>query len=101
MKNGKGRRIVALITVGVLISMYGLTIVFAIMAKPYANRLFVVSIFASLIIPVLVYVYLLLQKLFVNKDKDSIRLYQRKKIKKEIEKMANSMGNEDDTDSEK
>lgn len=88
MKNGKLKRIMAIVGIAVLLSLYIITLVAAIMAKPYAHSFFVASIFCSFVVPVLIYAFLLIGKAFGIKEKDSVRLSQLRRIKKELKNMA-------------
>ena len=87
MKNGKLKRIMAIAGIVALLSLYIVTFVAAIMAKPYAHGFFVASIFCSLAVPVLIYAFLLISKAFGKKDSNSVRLSQVGRIKKELKNM--------------
>lgn len=65
----KGQRIAALVVVILLLSMYVLTFVLAIFAKPGANRMFLASLLCTIIIPVILYVTMwLMRKMGENKE---------------------------------
>lgn len=86
-KNSKLKRIVALIGVVILFALYLITLVAAITAKPYANRLFVASVFCSLAVPVLIYGILLVSKVFGKKEGEmSLREFRKaqKEMKAEV-----------------
>ena len=83
MKTGKGKRIVALAGVIILAGLYVLTLISAVLAKPYAHGLFLASVFSSFIIPVLIYGFLVVTKAFGKKEGElTMREYH--KIKKEM-----------------
>lgn len=105
MKKGKAKQIFAIIGIVILLGFYVATFVTAIMAKPYAHQMFIASIFCSLVIPVLIYAFLLMGKAFGRKEKNGVSLGQLRRMKKQMSKMPDEetkndkknedMGNED------
>lgn len=84
-KYTKAQRIMAMVGIVLLISIYLVTIVAALLAKPYANRFFYASLFCTLIIPVLVYGFMVVSKAFGPKEGQmSIREFR--KMKEELKK---------------
>ena len=62
------KRIFALIGVVLLVAMYLATFIFAMMDSPASDTWFKASIFATLIIPILLYGYQLMYKHYQNKN---------------------------------
>lgn len=85
-KNSKLRRIMAIAGIVILLSLYGVTLVAAIMAKPYANKLFITSIYCSLIIPVLIYGFMVVTRAFGRKEGE-ISMRELRRIKKDIKNL--------------
>ncbi|MBO5198808.1 MAG: hypothetical protein J6B85_09875 [Lachnospiraceae bacterium] len=85
MKNGK--RIAAIAGIAVLVLMYLLTLIAAITAKPYANGLFMASAVCTVIIPILLYGFIVIYKLVHKEDdENTMSLREFRKKKKELEK---------------
>lgn len=57
-KKERGKQIAAIIGIVLLVSMYLLSLIFAICSFPGADRLFMASLFATVIIPILIWVYI-------------------------------------------
>ncbi|HEX3076531.1 MAG TPA: hypothetical protein VHQ24_06695 [Lachnospiraceae bacterium] len=70
MKNSK--RIIAIAGIVILVSLYLLSLIFAILNTPLSNKLFKVSIFCTIAIPIFIYVYNMLCRVFRDKDNTSI-----------------------------
>lgn len=68
MKTSK--RILALIASLLLFGMYGITLVFAFIHHPMSSRFLMASIACTVILPVLLYAYLLVYKLVHKQDTD-------------------------------
>lgn len=72
--NKKIQQILAILGVILLISLYAATLVFAIIDNPNSGNLFKASIYATIIVPVLLYTYIgvykYTQKKNEGKDKD-------------------------------
>lgn len=66
----KIKRILALIGVVLLICLYGSTLVFALMDSPAADGLLRASIAATILIPVLLYAYILIARLLKKRRDD-------------------------------
>lgn len=64
----KLKRIFALIAVILLVSLYASTLIFAISGNPDANYLFKASIFCTVVIPVILYGYILIYRIFSRQD---------------------------------
>lgn len=80
MKNLK--RFVALFGVVLLVSLYIVSLISAIFAKPYANGLFMASLFCTIVIPILIYGFLIVYKQ-VHKEEDGISIRELKKMNKD------------------
>jgi uncharacterized membrane protein len=90
----KAKRVVSMIGVIILLGLYLFSLVAAIMAKPYANGLFLTSIYATVIIPVFIYVFLLMNRIF-GKRKEGYTLHEINQMKKKGFQEANQMNKED------
>lgn len=77
MKNTK--RIAAIIGITLIISMYVITLISALFISKYTNELFLASLFSTLVVPVLIYSYLLIYKL-VNKKDHTVFIDKAKKL---------------------
>ena len=65
----KGQRIAAIIVVILLISLYILTFVLALLAKPGANQMFLASLLCTILIPTILYITMwLMRKIGGPKD---------------------------------
>ncbi len=67
----KGKRILAMAGVIILAGMYVVTLIAAVLATPAAIDLFKASLLATLVIPILIYVYLLIYRLITGKGDES------------------------------
>ena len=63
----KIKRIFAIIAVVLLVALYGSTVVFALSDSPNAIYMFKASIFCTVIIPVILYSYILVYRIFGKK----------------------------------
>lgn len=63
----KIKRIFAIIAVILLVALYGSTVIFALSDSPNAIYLFKASIFCTVIIPVILYSYILVYRIFSHK----------------------------------
>jgi len=61
-KHATIRRILAIIGIVLLLSLYLSSLISAIFAKPYASGLFTASLFCTIVIPVLLYGFMLMYK---------------------------------------
>ena len=66
----KIKRIFAIIAVVLLVALYGSTIVFAMSDNPNAVYMFKASIFCTVIIPIILYSYILVYRVFGKKESD-------------------------------
>lgn len=66
----KVKRILAMIGVILLVSLYLLTLVGALTASPNSYALFQASIYCTVVIPVLLYGYMLIYRLIKKKSDD-------------------------------
>lgn len=57
------KKIVAIIGVIILVSLYIITFIVAILNKPGSEQLFKACIYATIMIPILIYVYIWIYKL--------------------------------------
>lgn len=57
-KKERGKQIAAIIGIVLLVCMYLLSLIFAICSFPGADRLFMASLFATVIVPILIWVYI-------------------------------------------
>ena len=85
-KEGKAKRILAMAGIIILLGLYVVTLVAAIMAKPYANKFFIASVMCSLIIPVFIYGFMVVSKAFGRKEVE-ISLHELRKMKKQMKNM--------------
>ena len=65
----KMKRILALITVVILVVLYAATLVFAMIDSPWAFSMFKACIGMTFVLPVLLYIYFWIYKV-LNKDSD-------------------------------
>ena len=66
----KVKRALAMAGVVVLAGMYGITLISAVMATPVAKDFFKASLLATLMVPILIYVYLLVYRLITGKGQE-------------------------------
>lgn len=64
----RSRRILALGGVVILAALYIVTLVFALMDTPWAGKCFVASAFATILIPLILWVYLWIAKVLDRND---------------------------------
>lgn len=64
----KSKRILAIIGIVMLVSLYVVSLISAIFATETSATLFKVSIFCTIIIPLLLYAYMMLCRVFRKKD---------------------------------
>lgn len=67
--NKKAKRILALIGVVFLVGLYVLTFLFSLLDSPNSMNLFKVSFYSTIVIPILLYAYVLIHK-HINNNKD-------------------------------
>ena len=68
----KIKRILALVGAALLACMYICTLVFALMDSPAATGFFRASVAATILIPVLLYAYILIARLLKGSGSDSV-----------------------------
>lgn len=83
-QTSKVKRISAIVAVALLLGLYVLTLLTAILAKPYANAMFMASILGTVIIPVFLYASSLIGRAF-GKQEGTYTLKEMKRMQKEIE----------------
>lgn len=66
----KGKRILAMAGVVILAVLYIITLVSAIFATPATKDFFLLSLVATILIPLLVYIYMLIARLIFGRDSD-------------------------------
>lgn len=66
-KSGRSRQIAAIIGIVLLAAMYIMTLVFALCRFPGADRLFMASLFATILVPILIWIYVWLYGLLTRK----------------------------------
>ncbi len=64
------KKIIAIIAVIILLGLYLITFILAILNKPGSAGLFQASVYATIVIPILFYIYLWLYRQIKEKDKD-------------------------------
>ena len=64
----KLKRILALAAIIILVAMYLSTIVFALSDSPNADAMFKASIFCTVVIPILLYGYMMIYRFVIRKD---------------------------------
>lgn len=79
------RQILAIIGIVLLFSLYGLSLISAILAKPYAYGLFLASLYSTIAIPILIYGFMIVYKM-VHKNDDQISIRELKKKNKDFTK---------------
>lgn len=67
----KSKRIIALIGVAFLILLYIVTFIAAIFSSPSFKGLFVACLYSTIIVPILLYAFLMIGKI-LKKDKENI-----------------------------
>lgn len=65
--NRKIRQVLAILGIMILIGLYVMTFIFALLSSPNAANWFKASLYATIIIPTLLYAYLLIYKYLKNK----------------------------------
>lgn len=66
----KGKRILALAGVVFLAGLYLVTLVSAIFATPATKEIFRISLLATIIVPLIIYIYMLVYRLFSKNKQD-------------------------------
>lgn len=81
----KVKQIAAIVGVVLLVGMYLISLIAAITASEHAHALFLASVFSTIVIPILIYAFLMIYKLVHKKD-DGVSIRELKKMNKEYEK---------------
>lgn len=68
-KRPKIQRILALVGVILLVGLYLITLLSAVFTTPATKGLFLACVFATIAIPVMIYGYMLIYKVFKERDK--------------------------------
>ncbi|MDF2472907.1 MAG: hypothetical protein K0R92_882 [Lachnospiraceae bacterium] len=68
----KMKRMLAIIGVVVLLSIYSLTMIGAITASPHSSALFQASIYSTIVVPVMLYVYMFIYRLLKKNATDVV-----------------------------
>ncbi len=63
----KTKRILAILGVVAIVALYGVTFVSALLATPATQGLFKASLLATLVIPILIYAYVLLYRVITGR----------------------------------
>lgn len=69
----KAKRVLALVGVLILAGLYLLTLISAILVTPATKEFFRISLLATLIIPILIYVYALICRLITGREEEPHR----------------------------
>ena len=77
-----GKRIAAWIGIGLIVVMYGLTVVAAVTARPEAMGLFMASIVVTVFVPIVLWLFIKMYEM-AHKD-DGISVSEMRKINKRI-----------------
>lgn len=64
----KGKRILAIIGIIFLLSLYLITFISSIMVTPYSSNLFEASIYCTMIIPIMIYAYALIYRVLKKRN---------------------------------
>lgn len=67
----KSKRILAIIGIVILVGLYVVSLISAFFATEASATLFKVSIFSTIIIPILIYIYMMLCRVFRPKDNNN------------------------------
>ena len=68
----KAKRILALITVVILVLLYAATLIFALIDSPFAFSMFKACIGMTVVLPCLLYIYMWIYKVLNRNSKDDI-----------------------------
>lgn len=66
----KGQRVAAIIGVALLLTMYLVTLIAAIFTSPQTTALFRMCVGASILLPIMFWLYLRFAKLFIDRDRE-------------------------------
>lgn len=82
----KARQIAAIIGIVLLVGMYVATLITALFASEYAHGMFMASLFSSLVVPVMIYMFMQFYK-WTHKD-GAVSMRKAKKLAKEADRKA-------------
>lgn len=77
----KMKQISAIIVVVFLLSLYLLTFIGALTASKYSAALFQASLYSTVVIPIMIYLYMFVYRLLKKDSKDSTSLKDKEKLK--------------------
>ncbi len=66
----KAKRILSLLAALLLAGLYGTSLVFALSGSPHTNELLMASLFASILLPVLAYAFVVASRFLGNHEED-------------------------------
>lgn len=89
------KRIIAILGIAVLALLYIATLVSAILATPATNELFKACLYATIVVPVLLYGYLLVYKLSKQRAEAS-----KKELEETFARMTDAKSDEEDSNME-
>lgn len=92
----KFQRVVAIIVVILLLSIYGLSIYAAFSKKPYSGSLLAASLFSTFVVPLFVYAAVMFYR--YTHPKDDMTLDEVKKLNKELEQKETSANKNNGSD---
>lgn len=82
-----GKRIIAWIGIGLIIIMYLLTAIFAILARPETNQLFMASLVMTIIVPIMIWAFLKMYE--VTHQNNGISVKEMRNINKRLKQGEN------------
>ena len=91
----KGKRVLAIVGVVLLVAMYLATIILAIVDSSDSMRMFYASIVATILIPVLIWVYTFIYKLFRRGDSEQEADQEERKSDQEEQESEQESGHEE------
>ncbi len=68
----KTKRILAVVGVVFLLSLYGLTLFAALTSSPHSTALFQASLYSTAVIPIMLYAYILVYRLLKKESQDKL-----------------------------
>lgn len=78
----KAKRVLALAGVIILVILYIITLVSAVLATPATRDFFMASLIATIMIPILIYVYILIYRLVTGRGNDQVEQLQESENKR-------------------
>lgn len=86
MKRPKWIRVIALVCIVLLVGMYAATFITALLAKQYANTMFLGCLVCTVFVPVFLFIMIRLFSYMTRKKEGETTLYKLNKAKKEQRK---------------